>query len=177
MADTNRTLGRFQLTGIPPAPRGIPKIEVTFDIDANGILNVSAKDLGTGKSHAGEDEAKKRLVDVRNQGDQMVYQTEKMLSEHGAKVDAAVRTEIEQATNRLKDSLKTDDANAIEKAMKDLQTASYKVGEAVYKAAQASTAAAGGPPPGPGVPGEQPDSGPGGKKDDDVIDAEFEVKK
>ncbi len=200
MAESNRTLGRFQLTGIPPAPRGVPKIEVTFDIDANGILNVSAKDLGTGKeqsieikassglseqevdrmvkeaeSHAADDEAKKRLIDLRNQGDQLVYSTEKMLSEHGAKVDAGTRTTIEQASNRLKDALKGDDPNAIEKAIKDLTEASYKVGEAVYKSAQAAGAAAGGPPPGPGTPGGEPPHGPAGG--DDVIDAEFEVKK
>ncbi|NLG43695.1 MAG: molecular chaperone DnaK, partial [Phycisphaerae bacterium] len=132
MAGDNRTLGRFQLTGIPPAPRGLPQIEVTFDIDANGILNVSAKDLGTGKeqsieikassglseqevqrmvkdaeAHAAEDERKKKLIDVRNQADQVVYSTEKTLKEHGDKVDAATRGEIEQAINRLKDAQKT----------------------------------------------------------------------
>jgi len=199
MADSNRTLGRFQLTGIPPAPRGMPKIEVTFDIDANGILNVSAKDLGTGKeqsieikassglsdqdvdrmvkdaeAHAADDEAKKRLIDLRNQGDQLVYSTEKMLNEHGAKVDAGTRTTIEQATNRLKDALKSDDPGMIETAIKELTEASYKVGEAVYKSAQADGAAAGGPPPGPGAPGGETPHPAGG---DDVIDAEFEVKK
>jgi len=142
MAQHNRTLGRFQLAGIPPAPRGIPQIEVTFDIDANGILNVSAKDLGTGKeqkieikassgldddevqrmvkdaeTHADEDKSQRRLVDLRNQADQMVYSTEKSLKEHGDKVDAAVRGEIEQAVNRLKDAQKSDDAGVIEKAI------------------------------------------------------------
>jgi len=195
MAADNRTLGRFQLTGIPPAPRGVPKIEVTFDIDANGILNVSAKDLGTGKeqsieikassglseeevqrmikeaeAHAAEDEAKRKLIDLRNQADQLLYSTEKMLNEHGAKVDAGVRAEIEQAMNRLKDVMKGDDATMIERAMKDLTNASYKVGEAVYKSAAGAT-----PPPGAGATagataGES-------KKDDDVIDAEYEVKK
>ena len=200
MADDNRTLGRFQLTGMAPAPRGLPKIEVTFDIDANGILNVSAKDTGTGKeqsieikassglsdaevqkmvkdaeSHAADDEAKKQLIDLRNQADQLVYATGKMLEEHGGKVDAAVRTEIEQAVNRLKDVTKSDDAAVIERAIKDLTTASYKVGEAVYKAAAASGPAPGGPQPGP-----TPDAAPGtaeSKKDEDVIDAEYEVKK
>jgi len=189
MASDNRTLGRFQLTGIPPAPRGVPQIEVTFDIDANGILNVSAKDLGTGKeqsikiqassglsqeevqrmvrdaeAHAAEDQKKRELVDARNHADQLVYQTEKTLKEHGEKVDAAVRAEIEQALNRLKDAAKGDDAGAIQRAMEAVQTATYKIGEAVYKSATAAGA-------GGGVGG-----GPT-KKDDDVIDAEFEVKK
>ncbi len=202
MADDNRTLGRFQLTGIAPAPRGLPQIEVTFDIDANGILNVSAKDLGTGKeqsiaikassgldesevqkmvkdaaSHATEDEAKKKLIDLRNQADQLVYSTEKMLSEHGGKVDAAVRAEIEQTVNRLKDVQKGDDPGAIERAIKDVTSASYKVGEAVYKAAGAAEPGPipGGPQPGP-TPGPDAGATPKGK-DDDVIDAEIEVKK
>jgi molecular chaperone DnaK len=128
------------------------------------------------ESHAADDEAKKKLIDLRNQADQLVYSTGKMLEEHGSKVDAAVRTEIEQAVNRLKDVAKGDDAAVIERAIKDLTTASYKVGEAVYKAAAASGAPGGpagpeaGPPPG-AAPGAEP------KKDDDVIDAEYEVKK
>ena len=178
LAGDNRTLGRFQLTGIPPAPRGVPQIEVTFDIDANGILNVSAKDLGTGKekaiqiksssglsddeiqkmvkdaeAHAAEDEAKRKLIDARNRGDQLAYSTEKMLKEYGDKVDAGTRTEIEQAINRLKDVLKGDDAGVIERAMDEVTTKSHKLGEAVYKAAAAQGAAAGGPPP---VPGAEP---------------------
>ncbi|MCK4343465.1 MAG: molecular chaperone DnaK [Phycisphaerae bacterium] len=205
MAEYNRTLGRFQLTGIPPSPRGLPQIEVTFDIDANGILNVSAKDKGTGKeqsieikassglndnevdrmvkdaeSHAAEDEAKRKLVDLRNQADQMVYMTEKTLNEHGDKVDAAARGEIEQALNRLKDAQKSDDAGVIEQAIEEVTKASHKVGEAVYKDAAAS----GGPPEGGPMPGATPEPPPpsGGEvkpdgKDDDVIDAEFEVKK
>jgi molecular chaperone DnaK len=202
MADDNRTLGRFQLTGIPPAPRGLPQIEVTFDIDANGILNVSAKDLGTGKeqaitiksssglndddiqrmvkdaeSHAAEDEAKKKVIDARNRADQLVYTTEKTLKEHGDKVDAGTRAEIEQAVNRLKDVQKGDDANIIDKAIEELTNKSHKLAEAVYKSA-AGARAAGGPPPGGGPSevhvGQAPK--PGGK-DDDVIDAEFEVKK
>ncbi len=198
MADGNRTLGRFQLTGIPPAPRGMPQIEVTFDIDANGILNVSAKDLGTGKeqsieikassglsedevdrmvkdaeTHASEDEAKRKLVDVRNQADQLVYATEKMLSEHGDKVEAGTRTEIERAVNHLKDVQKNDDAAAIENAMQELTKASQKVGEAVYKSATASSV---GGQPGPQPEGEGGSQDAGGKKDEDVIDAEYEVK-
>ena len=197
MSEHNRTLGRFQLAGIAPAPRGMPQIEVTFDIDANGILNVSAKDTGTGKeqsieiksssglsddevqrmvtdaeAHAAEDEAKKKLIDLRNQADQSVYATEKMLNEHGDKVDAAARGEIEQAINRVKDAQKTDDAGVIEKAMQDLQTASHKVGEAVYKSAAAAGVT---PDGGDAAPAEEPPKPDG--KDDDVIDAEFEVKK
>jgi len=200
MADGNRTLGRFQLTGIPAAPRGMPQIEVTFDIDANGILNVSAKDLGTGKeqsieikassgldddeiqrmvkdaeSHAAEDEATRKLIDLRNQADQLVYSTEKTLKEHGDKVDASVRGEIEQSVNRLKDAQKSDDAGVIEKAMEEVTTTAHKLAEAVYKAAGAKGEAPGGVTPGPA-----PDVGDEPKKDDkddDVIDAEFEVKK
>ncbi len=203
MAGDNRTLGRFQLTGIAPAPRGMPQIEVTFDIDANGILNVSAKDLGTGKeqsieiksssglsddevqrmvtdaeSHAADDEAKKKLIDARNQADHLVYATEKTLSEHGDKVDAAARAEIEQAVNHVKDVQKGDDAAVIEKAIADLNTASQKLGEAVYKATADAAGAEGGPAgPQAATGGETPADGGDAGKDDDVIDAEFEVKK
>jgi molecular chaperone DnaK len=198
MADSNRTLGRFQLTGIPPAPRGIPQIEVTFDIDANGILNVSAKDLGTGKeqtiqiksssglneseiqrmvkdaeSHAAEDEAKKKLVDLRNQADQLVYATERTLKEHGEKVDPAVRTQIEQALNRLRDVQKNDDPAVIERAMQEVAAQSQKLGEAVYKSVAGKAGPEGAPGAGPAPEGEKPKGG----KDEDVIDAEYEVKK
>ena len=202
MAGDNRTLGRFQLTGLPPAPRGLPQIEVTFDIDANGILNVSAKDVGTGReqsieiksssglsedevermvkaaeSHAAEDEAKKKLIDVRNQADQMVYQTEKMMKEHGDKVDAGARGEIEQALNRVKDALKSDDASVIEKAMEELNTASHKLGEAVYKTSAAAGEAEGAAAGVEAAPGGEGEPAKAEGKDDDVIDAEFEVKK
>ncbi|MCH8806277.1 MAG: Hsp70 family protein, partial [Planctomycetes bacterium] len=176
-----------------------PQIEVTFDIDANGILNVSAKDLGTGKeqkieiksssglsedevermvkdaeAHADDDKKQRKLVDLRNQADQLVYATEKTLKEHGDKVDAAARGEIEQAINQLKEAQKTDDATAIEKAIENVTSASHKIAEAVYKAtppvpdaaeAQAAGVAAG------GENGDKSES-----KDEDVIDAEFEVK-
>ena len=198
MAIDNRTLGRFQLTGIPPAPRGMPQIEVTFDIDANGILNVSAKDLGTGKeqsieiksssglseeevqrmvkeaeAHAAEDEKKRALVDARNQADQLTYTTEKTLKEHGDKVDAKTRGEIEQALNRLKDVQKGDDANAIRNAMDELTRVSHRLAEEVYK-----TASKGARPTeaGVGAGAAGGESKSGGQKDDDVIDAEFEVK-
>ncbi len=208
MAGDNRTLGRFQLTGIPPAPRGIPQIEVTFDIDANGILNVSAKDLGTGKeqsieiksssglndddiqrmvqdaeAHAAEDEAKKKVIDIRNQADQLAYATEKSLKEHGDKVDAAMRAEIERAINHLKDVQKGDDVSVIQKAMDDLTAKSHKLAEEIYKAAGPKSAAAGaggpfgGPGGGPGPEVHVGDAPKPGGKDDDVIDAEFEVKK
>jgi molecular chaperone DnaK len=197
LAGDCRTLGRFQLSGIAPAPRGVPQIEVTFDIDANGILNVSAKDLGTGKeqsieikassglsedevkrmvkdaeSHAADDESKRKLIDARNHADQLVYSTEKALKDHGDKVDAATRTEIEQALNRLKDVQKGDDATAIERAMDAVNQAAHKLGAAVYKSTAKS-----GPRPSEGQ-GVGAGTGAGGKsaKDDDVIDAEFEVK-
>jgi molecular chaperone DnaK len=198
MAETNRTLGRFQLTGIPPAPRGIPQIEVTFDIDANGILNVSAKDLGTGKeqtiqiksssglneseiqrmvkdaeSHAAEDEAKKKLIDLRNQADQLVYATERTLKEHGEKVDPGIRTQIEQALNRLRDVQKSEDPSVIERAMQEVAAQSQKLGEAVYK----SVAGKGGPEGAPGAAPTPEGEKPKGGKDEDVIDAEYEVKK
>ncbi len=205
LAGDNRTLGRFQLTGLPPAPRGMPQIEVTFDIDANGILNVSAKDTGTGKeqsieikassglsddevdrmvkdaeTHAAEDEDKKKLIDVRNQADQMVYQTEKLLKDQGDKVEAEVRGKIEQAINRLKDAQKGDDAAVIEKAMEELTAASHKLAEEMYKGQQATGTAPGGVTAGPGpMPDGVPptDEAEPDNQDDDVIDAEFEVKK
>ena len=195
MARDNRTLGRFQLKDIPPAPRGVPQIEVTFDIDANGILNVSAKDKGTGReqsieikassgldddeiqkmvkdaeAHAAEDEKARRLADARNQADHLVYTTEKTLKEHGDKVDAQTRGEIEQAVSRLKDVKSSEEPSAIESAMENLQKAAHKLGEAVYK----SAGQAGGEQPADEGVGAGARSG--GGKDDDVIDADFEVK-
>jgi molecular chaperone DnaK len=192
MAADNRTLGRFQLTGIPPAPRGVPQIEVTFDIDANGILNVSAKDLGTGKeqsiviksssglsdeeikrmikeaeAYAAEDERKRRLVEARNKADQTIYTTEKTLKEHGDKIDAATRADIERALNRLKDVAKGDDAALIERTIEELAEASYKLGEAIYKATGKGRTAES------GVGSTRTGSS---AKDEDVIDAEYEVK-
>ncbi|MFO0974593.1 MAG: molecular chaperone DnaK [Phycisphaerae bacterium] len=198
MAIDNRTLGRFNLTGIPPAPRGMPQIEVTFDIDANGILNVSAKDLGTGKEHkieikgssglskeevermrreaeqySGDDQRKRDLVEVRNRADNLLYQTEKTLKEHGERVPAGERGKVESAINNLKDVLKRDDKAAIERALEAMMEASQTVGKIIYEQASKKSGAAGG--------AEEPVSAgagsPGGKKDDDVIDAEFEVKK
>ncbi|MCK6457732.1 MAG: molecular chaperone DnaK [Phycisphaerae bacterium] len=197
MAADNRTLGRFNLTGIPPAPRGVPQIEVTFDIDANGILNVSAKDLGTGKEqkieikgssglskeevermrrdaeqYAADDLKRRELVDLRNQADNTIYQTEKTLKEHGDKVPSDERSKLEGAINNLKDVVKRDDADAIKKAMETVMTASQTIGRLIYEEATRKAAGA------KATAGPAASEPPGGaKKDDDVIDAEFEVKK
>ena len=201
-SNDNRTLGRFQLTGLPPAPRGVPQIEVTFDIDANGIMNVSAKDIGTGKeqkieiqsssglsseevermkkdaeAHAEDDEKRRELVDLKNQADQMVYTTEKNLNEYGEKVSAEDRGNVEQAVNQLKEAQKGDDAGAIKKGIDALTAASHKLAEVMYKSTaepQAADAAAGGATDEPPPVGAAP--GGDDSKKDDVIDAEFEVK-
>ena len=192
-ARDNRTLGRFNLTGLPLAPRGVPQVEVAFNIDANGILSVSAKDLATGKeqsieikgssglsqpeidtmrkdaeSHAAEDHKRRELVDLKNQGDAMAYQMEKMLREQGDKVSAADRGSIEPAIAALRDAVKGDDADAIKRAMQNLERESHKVAEEMYKSAGAAGKTA--PPPGDQKPKD------GGKGGDDVIDAEYEVK-
>jgi len=202
-ARDNRTLGRFQLTDIPPAPRGIPQIEVAFDIDANGILNVSAKDRGTGKqqsieiksssglsedeinkmksdaeSHAQEDKKRREVVDLKNQADQLVYSTEKTLTEHGDKVSADVRGNIENAINNLKEAAKGDDADAIKKAIENLGTAGQELGKILYEEAAKKQAAAQGQAPG-AQPADQTPPADGEVKrkgGDDVIDAEFEAK-
>jgi len=202
-ARDNRTLGRFQLADIPPAPRGIPQIEVAFDIDANGILNVSARDLGTGKqqsieiksssglseqevenmakdaeTHAEEDKKKREVVDLKNQADQLVYSTEKTLKEHGDKVSADVRGKIESAVNNLKEAVKGEDADAIKKAIENLGNTSQELGKVLYEEAakkQQATSA-----PTPTGQAEQapppPEDEVKRKKPDDVIDAEFEAK-
>ncbi|MHC4657707.1 MAG: molecular chaperone DnaK [Planctomycetota bacterium] len=201
-AGDNRTLGRFQLTDIPPAPRGIPQIEVAFDIDANGILNVSARDLGTSKqqsieiksssglseqevkkmtkeaeAHAEEDKKKREVVDLKNQADQLVYSTEKTLKEHGDKVSAETRGKIESALNNLKEVVKGEDADAIKKAIENLGTASQELGKVLYEEAakkQAGSAQTGDAQSAEGGP---PPEGKAEKKGgDDVIDAEFEAK-
>ncbi len=196
MAGDNRTLGRFDLVGIPPAPRGIPQIEVTFDIDANGIVHVSAKDLGTGKeqsikitassglseteieklvreaeSHGEEDRKKKELVEARNSADAMAYGVEKNIKEFGDKVDAAEKARIEDAIAKVRKAVEGDDINAIRSAQDELTTASHKLAEAMY--AKTSQAGAGPQPgAGPGAGGQGP-----GKKDEDVVDADFEEVK
>ena len=198
-ARDNRTLGRFQLTDIPPAPRGMPQIEVAFDIDANGILNVSAKDLGTCKqqsiviksssglseqevekmrkdadAHAEEDKKRRQVVDLKNQADQLIYSTEKTLKEHGSKVSADTRGKIESAINNLKEAVKGDDGSAIRKAIDNLGDTGQELGKTLYEEAakrQASTAS------GPSTQAPPPEGEVRRKKDgDDVIDAEFEAK-
>ena len=200
-ARDNRLLGTFNLEGIPPAPRGMPQIEVTFNIDVNGILNVVAKDRGTGKEiahriektgglskeeiekmrldaeqHAAEDKKRREVIDLKNQGESLAYQTEKTLKEYGEKVTADVRGQIESALNNLRDALKSEDADRIKKTMDALQQVAQKLGEEMYKAQAAQAGAApGGPQPGPS---DRATAGAaaGAKKDEDVIDAEYEVK-
>jgi molecular chaperone DnaK len=190
MARDNRTLGRFHLDGIPLAPRGVPQIEVTFDIDANGIVNVSAKDKGTGKeqkititassglskdevdrmmreaeSHAAEDKRRKEEVETRNQADQAVYGTEKMLREMGEKVPAADRAAIEGAINDVKSATEKNDPAATKSALERLTAAQHKLAESLYT--QAGSAGAPGDTAGPDTGAAQ-----GGGAKDDVIDAE-----
>ena len=197
-ARDNRTLGRFQLTDIPPSPRGLPQIEVAFDIDANGILHVSAKDLGTGKqqsidiksssglsdeeikrmtrdaeSHAEEDRKRRQVVDLKNQADQLIYSTEKTLKEHGGKVSAETRGKIESAVNNLKEATRGEDAAAIRRAIDNLNDATQELGKALYEEAAKRQAASGAQPKqGPPPESEVRRKGTG----DDVIDAEFEAK-
>ena len=186
MAADNKLLGQFDLVGIPPAPRGVPQIEVTFDIDANGIVNVAAKDKGTGKEqqiriqasgglsdadiekmvkdaelHATEDKARRELVEAKNQGEALVHATEKSLGEHGDKVDAGTKSSIESALNDLKEALKGDNGEDIKAKTNALAQSSMKLGEAMYAAQQnAGNATAG-----------------ADAQKDDVVDAEFtEVK-
>jgi molecular chaperone DnaK len=194
---SNRLLGQFNLEGIPPAPRGMPQIEVAFDIDHNGILHVSAKDLGTGKEqkiriesssgisaadvdkmrreadlHADEDKKRRDLIDARNKADQMVYQIEKLLKENADKISDADKAPIQSAVERVKQAASKDDLAAINQAVAELETASHAMAQHLYSKGQAG-------PGGPG-PGAQPSGdghAGGGKGKDDVIDAEFEVKK
>jgi molecular chaperone DnaK len=193
MARDNRTLGKFHLVGIPPAPRGVPQVEVTFDIDANGIVNVSAKDLGTGReqkititassglakdeidrmmreaeSHAEEDLRVRESVEARNKLDGLIYSTEKTLSEHRDKIDAATASDIEAAVASAKSKLDSNDAGEINAAYDHLVKSSHKLAEIMYQqASQQGGGPAGG---GPGASGAAAGTGAGG---DDVIDADF----
>ncbi len=176
MASQNRTLGRFELMGIPPAPRGVPQIEVSFDIDANGIVHVSAKDLGTGKeqkirieassglneseiekmvrdaeAHAGEDKAARERAEARNEADSLVYTTEKTLGELGDKVDESERATVQAAVDGVKKALESDDTEAIKAKVEELKTASHSLAEKVYQ--QAGAQQGGGPGAGPGAGG------------------------
>jgi molecular chaperone DnaK len=189
LARDNRTLGQFQLTGIPPAPRGVPQIEVTFDIDANGILNVSAKDLATGKdqriqitsssglskedvqrmaqeaeAHAAEDKEKREQIEARNQLDGLVYSVEKMLRENGDKISSSERGDVENAIADSKKALESNDKRQMDQARERLTQASHKLAGQMYQAAQpqgASGAAAGSASDGQA------------KRDDGVVDAEY----
>jgi molecular chaperone DnaK len=191
MAPDNKTLGNFELTGIPPAPRGVPQVEVTFDIDANGIVHVSAKDLGTGKeqsiritassglskdeidkmvrdaeSHASEDKQKRELIEARNHADSLIYSTEKSLKEYGDKIDAGDKQKIEDGVAALKKAMEANDATAIKTATDELTQASHKLAEAVYAKAGQAEAGHGGEP----APEE-------GSSDEKVVEAEFEEVK
>jgi molecular chaperone DnaK len=193
MAQYNKSLGKFQLTGIPPAPRGIPQIEVAFDIDANGILNVSAKDLGTGKeqkieiksgsglseeeiknmvsdaeSHAEEDRRARELAEARNNGENAAYQAEKQLGELGDQVDADSKQRIDDAIKEVRESLQAEDPAAINAKTEALQTAFHAISEAMYQRAQEAAAADGG---GDGN-GAAPSSDGSTSDDEDVVDAE-----
>lgn len=190
MAAGNKTLGRFELSDIPPAPRGVPRIEVKFDIDANGIVHVSAKDLGTGKeqkitiqsdsnmskedidrmvkeaeAHAAEDKKQKEKIEIRNNADALVYQAEKALTDIGDKADKAQTDKIRSAIDNLKEKLKGTDDGAIKQATEDLQKLIYELSAAAYQAAQA----AGGAQPGQEMPQDQKPA------DDNVVDAEYKV--
>ena len=196
MARDNRTLGKFQLVGIPAAPRGIPQVEVTFDIDANGIVNVSAKDLGTGKEqkititassgladdeiknmvkdaelHAEEDRKKKEEVEVRNQADNLMYQTEKVLKENREKLSESDIRAVEDALKDTKAAVESGNSSAIKEKMEILTKVSHHMAEAMYKAQSQQQGAGAQPPPGGGESGAGGDSG---RRDDDVVDAEFE---
>ncbi|KAF0233674.1 MAG: molecular chaperone [Desulfovibrionaceae bacterium] len=197
MSSDNMTLGRFELTGLPAAPRGVPQIEVSFDIDANGIVNVSAKDTATGKqqsiqitassglseaeiqrlikdaeSHAADDKKKQETIEARNHADTLVYTTEKSLRDLGDKVDAVTKGEIEAKTEALKELMKGEDAEAIKKATEELSQVAHKLAEKLYQQQGAQPGGPeGGPEAGQGAPG-------GANKDEDVVDADYtEVKK
>jgi len=195
MAANNKTLGRFELVGIPPAPRGIPQIEVTFDIDANGIVNVSAKDQATGKEqsiqitassglskeeinnlvkdaemHVEEDKKKRELVEARNTADALVYSTEKSIKELGAKVDSATKGKVEETISVLKKAMESDDTAEIKRLSDELTNASHKLAEAMYQQASAAQQqASGGAGSAEGAAGAAPE--------EDVVDADFEEVK
>jgi molecular chaperone DnaK len=189
IAAYNKKLGMFELTGLPPAPRGVPQIEVAFDIDANGIMHVTAKDLGTGKEqkmtvtggsslpkdevdrmrqeaeqYADEDHKRREAAETRNQGEQLVYQTEKFLADNEDKVPGDVKTEVEASIAELKEKLKGEDTAEIRTATEKVAAVSQKLGQAMYADAQAAQAAGGAE----GAPGAEQ-----AKADDDVVDAEI----
>ena len=194
MAADNKMLGQFDLVGLPSAPRGVPQVEVTFDIDANGLVNVSAKDKATGKeqairiqasgglsdaeiermvkeaeANAAEDKKRKELVEARNHADGLVHSTEKSLKEHGDKIGAEDRTAIEDAVTALKAALNGDDADDIKAKTEALSMAAMKLGEAMYKAGEQGD--------GPTASGPGAGAGAAGAADDGVVDADFEEVK
>jgi len=191
MAKDNRLLGEFNLEGIPPAPRGVPQIKVKFDLDANGILNVSAKDVGTGKeqkvrieqssglseaeikaklaeaeAHAAEDKKKRQLAELHNQAETMCYQLEKLIKEQGDKLSAADKAPLEAAIAKTRDVAKSDDVDKIKSAIGELEQVSHAFSKTLYEAGTKGSGAA------------QPEASTNGAKagDEDVVDAEFEVK-
>jgi molecular chaperone DnaK len=192
LASQDRTLGKFQLTGIPPAPRGVPQIQVTFDIDANGILNVNAKDLATGKdqkiaitsssglskedvermakeaeAHSAEDKERREQIESKNQLDSLVYSVEKMLRENGDKISGSDRANVENAIADAKKALESSDKRTMDQARERLTQASHKLAEEMYKAAQPQGAGpSAGTGPAPGADGQN-------KKDEGVVDAEY----
>jgi len=200
MAVNNRTLGRFDLVGIPPAPRGMPQIEVTFDIDVNGIVHVSAKDLGTGKeqkikiesssglseeeidrmvddakAHEAEDSAKRKLVEARNKADQVVYSTEKTLKEHGDKVSEEEKKNIEAAIEKVKELASKEDAKAIEDAIEELMQASHKLAAEMYQQTEGAGEAGGGQADQGQNQASDTQSEGGGESGEGAVDADYEV--
>ncbi len=203
MARDNKTIGRFHLTELPPAPRGVPQIEVTFDIDANGILHVSAKDLGTGKSqkititassglskdevqkmqkeaeaHAEEDKKLREKVELKNRCDARVYETEKLMKEHKDIISGDQKKKLEDAIEKVKDALKRDDADAMKTAEEQLTEVWHGVSSDIYAKAREKSGAGAAPEPGPSA-GPQPEAGAeakkAGGKEGDVVDADFEM--
>ena len=193
MAADNKVLGQFDLVGIPPAPRGVPQIEVTFDIDANGIVNVSAKDKGTGKEQqiriqasgglsdndiekmvreaeqfADDDKKRRSAAEAKNNAESLIHSTEKQLQEHGDKVSADVKSEIEKAIAEAKTAVETGDGDEMQQKTAALTQAAMKLGEAMYKAQQSETEASAGPEAGASGGSEEP-----GQSPDEVVDAEF----
>jgi molecular chaperone DnaK len=194
MAADNRTIGKFQLTGIPPAPRGMPQIEVTFDIDANGILHVSAKDKATGKeqkirieassglsdreiermvkdaeAHAAEDKTRREAIEKRNRLDAMVYDVEKNAKEWADRLEPGMKERLDKAVEEAKQALRSGDQAAISRAAETLQSAYAEAGRSLYTQAQASST--GEPPPG----GAEPGAGAAGAKPEDVVEADYEI--
>jgi molecular chaperone DnaK len=191
MAHNNRLLGQFTLEGLPPAPRGVPQIEVSFDLDANGILNVSAKDLGTGKeasvrieqsaglseneidrmrkdaeSHADDDRKEFELAEARNQGEHLCYQIEKLMQEHADKLQEADKAPLRQAIEKVREKAKTTDTDEIKSAVAELEQAQQAFSKSLYQRSQSA-----------GATSDNGDGAAQSSSDDDAIDAEFEVKK